>query len=108
MVSCKLREIGGEKEGGGNGLNELRRTYNCHNKDVSVKCEEVNAVGRKTGDEDGDDELNDANGDEAFGVKRNMLLPRSSVGGVFAVGHRACFGWLRRWLVKLVVEFSMA
>lgn len=40
----------------------------------------MNGKGGDTGDQDGDDELDDPNGDEAFGIERNVLPSWSSVG----------------------------
>lgn len=49
--------------------------------------------GGKTGDENGDDELDDADGDETFGVEGDVLPSGSTVGRVFGVCHRILAGW---------------
>lgn len=49
--------------------------------------------GGETGDENGDDELDDADGNETFGVEGDVLPSGSTVGRVFGVCHRILVGW---------------
>lgn len=64
-------------------------TYNKYHKAVSSKRNHVDAKGAKSGDDQGQDQLDYSNCDESLGVERDVLAPRSSVSGVIIGGlHR--------------------